>query len=49
MDYQVKWIMLFTTMIKHRCSTKKMIIKYIKRPQALKIPKKKIAFKIPQL
>jgi hypothetical protein len=33
----MKWIMLFTTTIKHWCSTKKMIAKYIKGPQALNI------------
>jgi hypothetical protein len=35
----MKWIMLFTTTIKHQCSTKKVIVKYIKRPQPLNIQK----------
>nr|WRW51150.1 Mat-atp9i95g2c [Phylloglossum drummondii] len=34
-DYQVRWSALFTLASKHRCSTKKVIVKYTRGPQAL--------------
>jgi hypothetical protein len=42
-------MVLFTPACKHQCSTKEVIIEYIKGLQALNIKSKIIAFQIPQL